>query len=152
MKHLPILIVCLSLFMFAVYEKKITNPSSTTIEVEYQEEYAKKWQKGHLDETDISELKALENRYINSEGRNSKFKTALGYKLLLALLIAFWSFICCRWVVSNVTILKVTLLGVFVLLTFIPFTGVISSTFYAIFCATGSVLALEYKKKLNKDK
>ncbi len=151
MKHLPILIVCLSLLIFAVYEKKITNPSSTTIEVEYQEEYSKKWQKGHLDETDISELKALENRYINSEGRSSKFKTAIGYKLLLAFLIAVWSFICCRWVVSNVTIQHVTLLGVFVLLTFIPFTGVISSTFYAIFCATGSVLALKYNKKINQD-
>ncbi|MBE0368515.1 hypothetical protein PAUR_a2132 [Pseudoalteromonas aurantia 208] len=138
--------------MFAVYEQKITNPASTTVEVDYQDEYAKRWQKGHLNETDIAQLKTLENRYINSEERNSKFKKAVGYKLFLALLIAVWSFVCCRWIIDGTTMLQVTLLGVFVLLAFTPFTGVISSTFYAIFCAAGSIVALKYNKKLNKDK
>ena len=151
MKHLPILIVCLSLFMLAVYEQKITNPASTTVEVDYQDEYTKRWQKGHLNETDIAQLKTLENRYINSEERNSKFKAALGYKLLLAVLIAVWSFVCCRWIISSVTMLQVIGIGVFVLFAFTPFTGVISSTFYAIFCVVGSVTALKYNKPIKQD-
>ena len=151
MKHLPILIVCISLFMLAVYEKKITNPASATVEVDYQDEYEKRWQKGHLNETDIAQLKTLENRYINSEERNNKFKKALGYKLLLALLIAVWSFVCCQWIIKGITIRQVTLLSVFVFLAFTPFTGVISSTFYAIFCASGGVVALKYNKHLKRD-
>jgi hypothetical protein len=151
MNHLPILIVCFSLFLFATYEQTITNPASTTVEVEYQDEYAKKWQKGHLNETDISQLKTLENRYINSDERISKFKAALGYKFIFALLVLVWSFVCCRWVINGITMLQVTVLGVFVLLTFIPFTGVISSVFYAIFCVAGSDLALKYNNNLKRD-
>jgi len=134
MKHLPILMVCFSLFLLAIYEQDITNPASTDVEVEYQVDYEKRWQKGYLDESDITKLKVLEDRYINSDERKGKFKAALGYKFVFALLIAVWTFICCRWFVSSVKNYQVIMLSVFVLITFIPIVGVISSTFYAIFC------------------